>query len=166
MKQDVMQTERYLHSYTALEECLRSDLDQTNMSYREIATAVNWSHTQIWSFHKGRCKLQFDVLSRLALLFKRHYVITNVTGRGQRPDSNVIALSESVKEAITESMKHGISYRKIGRITNISHEWIRCFHTKNSRMDPRKIIAIADYLRVYYELNNEKELKRKNILSP
>lgn len=160
MKQETNNVQESIQSYEALEECLRLDMDQTMLSYREISAAVKWSHTQIWSFHKSRCRLQFEVLGRLAVLFNRHYIITNVSGRGQHPVRDISDLSEVVKTAISESMQHGISYRKIGRITNISHEWIRCFHAKNSKMDARKVLSIADYLRVYYELNNEKELKR------
>lgn len=161
MRQSVNSLDHCIHSYDALEQDIRKDLDSTMLSYREISAIVGWSHTQVWSFHKQGCKLQFEVLERLALLFERQFLLTNVTARGQNPSVSVEQLVEQVRLSVTEALKHGISYRKIGRITNISHEWVRCFHVKEASIDVRKLIAIADYLGVHYELSNEKELGRQ-----
>jgi len=161
MKQNIKRLEECIETYEGLEKSIREDMGQTSLSYREVAAIVGWSHTQIWSFHKQNCKLQFEVLDRLALLFCRPYLFTNVTGRGQSPVYTIEDLIQKTREAIGESMSHGISYRKIGRITNISHEWVRCFHAKEATIDVRKLVAIADYLGVYYELSNEKALRRQ-----
>jgi len=161
MKQTIADLGQCIHTYEQLENSIREDMNATTLSYREIAAIVSGSHTQIWSFKKNKCRLQFELLDSLATLFRRPYVLTNVTGRAQKPHTDVESLSRETRAAIRESIKHGISYRKISRITGISHEWIRCFHIKNASIEVRKIIAIADYLGVYYELSNEKTLKRQ-----
>lgn len=161
MKQNIESIEHCIDTYENLEKSIREDMSQTTLSYREVAAIVGWSHTQIWSFHKQNCKLQFEVLDRLALLFCRPYLFSNVTGRGQQPVYSIEDLIHKTRTAIGESMNHGISYRKIGRITKISHEWVRCFHAKEATIDVRKLISIADYLGVYYELSNEKSLRRQ-----
>lgn len=163
MKQSIEILEQILNTYGSLEDCIREDLSQTMLSYREVAAIVGWSHTQIWSFHKQSCRLQFEVLDRLSVLFHRPYLFTNVSTRGQNPVTSIDELVQSSRLAIGESLEHGISYRKIGRITSISHEWVRCFHAKDASIDVRKLISIADYLGVPYELSNEKALKRQTI---
>ena len=154
MKQRRVPTEKCSYSYEELEDNLRIRLSENSLSYREIASIVGWSHTQLWSFHKQNCKLQFDVLERLATLYKEPYVLTNVTGRGQNPSTSVEALVGNVRAALDEATSHGISYRKIASVTRISHEWVRCFHVKKSTMEVRKVMAIANYLGVPYELSN------------
>lgn len=161
MKQETESIEDCISTYENLEAAIRDDMSHTKLSYREVAAIVGWSHTQIWSFHKQNCKLQFEVLDRLALLFCRPYFFTNVSSRGQHPVHSIEELIQATRDAVGESLQHGISYRKIGRITKISHEWVRCFHAKEATIDVRKLLSIADYLGVYYELSNEKALKRQ-----
>lgn len=163
MKQNIESLEHCIDTYESLERSICEDMSQTSLSYREVAAIVGWSHTQIWSFHKQNCKLQFEVLDRLALLFSRPYLFTNVTGRGQKPVYTIDDLIRKTRQAIGENMHHGISYRKIGRITGISHEWVRCFHSKEATIDVRKLLSIANYLGVHYELSNEKALRRQKI---
>lgn len=164
MKDSITQLDYCLHSYDQLEKAIRADLDSTALSYREISAIVGWNHTQIWAFHKQDCKLQFEVLERLSTLFNRPFLICNrPSSRGEEISLTVEALAESTRDAISNTLQHGISYRKIGRAAGISHEWVRCFHIKDASIDVRKLIAIADYLNVAYELSNEKDLKRSPV---
>lgn len=161
MKDSVTKLDYCLHSYDQLEKAIRADLESTTLSYREISAIVGWNHTQIWAFHKQDCKLQFEVLERLSTLFNRPFLISNrPSSRGEETSFTVEALAEATRDAISKTLQHGISYRKVGRAAGISHEWVRCFHIKDASIDVRKLIAIADYLNVAYELSNEKDLRR------
>lgn len=151
------------HSYEELEAAIREQLTHTRLSYREIAAIVGWSHTQLWSFHKQNCKLQFEVLDRLALLFKEPYLLTHyITDTTVPIYRSVDEIVVAVREALTKATTEGISYRKIGDKTNISHEWVRCFHVKEATIEVRKLLLLASFVEVPYELSNANSLARKS----
>ena len=153
----------YADSYEKLEAVIRKHLSRTRLSYREVAAIVGWSHTQLWSFHKQHCKLQFDVLNRLALLFREPYFLTNSPRDTDIKTSfNVEDLIIAVRETLDTVMSAGISYRKIGEKTGISHEWVRCFHVKQAKIEVRKLLLLADYIGVPYDLNNADSLAQKS----
>lgn len=142
-------------SYEDLEAAIRKHLTRTKLSYRDIAASISWSHTHIWSFHKQRCKLQFDVLDRLALLFNEPYLLRNATSsNGLELNTNIEDLILALRKALDIATGDGISYRKIGENTEISHEWVRCFHIKEAKIEVRKLLSLADYIGVPYELSN------------
>lgn len=152
----------YADSYEKLESAIRKHLTSTRLSYREVAAIVGWSHTQLWSFHKQNCKLQFDVLDRLALLFKEPYMLANPPkGTDIESSLNVEDLVARVRETLSTAISAGISYRKIGENTGISHEWVRCFHVKEAKIEARKLLLLADYIGVPYELSNSESLAKK-----
>ena len=146
-------------SYEKLEAAIRRHFTSSRLSYREVAAIVGWSHTQLWSFHKQHCKLQFEVLDRLALLFKEPYLLSN---RSETSDietcMNVEEIVAAVRTSLTKAASEGISYRKIGEKTGISHEWVRCFHVKEATIEVRKLLLLADYVDVPYELSNANNL--------
>ena len=152
----------YADSYEKLEAIIRKHLSRTRLSYREVAAIVGSSHTQLWSFHKQHCKLQFDVLDRLALLFREPYLLTNSSPSTDTETCfGVEDLIASVRETLDVVTAAGISYRKIGEKTGISHEWVRCFHVKQAKIEVRKLLLLADYIGVPYELNNADSLAQK-----
>jgi len=149
-------------SYEKLEAILRKQLTLTKLSYREIASVVGWSHTQLWSFHKQHCRLQFDILNRLALLFREPYLLANSPCTTDFETCfNVDDLVSAVREALNIAANTGVSYRKIGQNTGISHEWVRCFHVKEAKIEVRKLLLLADYIGVPYELSNSDALAQK-----
>ena len=148
-------------SYEKLEHVIRKHFTLTRLSYREIAAIVGWSHTQLWSFHKQHCKLQFEVLDRLATLFNEAYLLSNTTDDEKETCFTVEDLVQSVRDTLDVVTTDGISYRKIGEKTGISHEWVRCFHVKKATIEVRKLLLLANYIGVPYELNNEQSLANK-----
>lgn len=150
-------------SYERLEYVIRKHFTLTRLSYREIAAIVGWSHTQLWSFHKQHCKLQFEVLDRLALLFNEPYLLAKqVPGSDLEPCLSVEEIIAAVRDTLQKATSEGISYRKLGEKTGISHEWVRCFHVKEATIEVRKLLLLANYLDVPYELSNAEGLSRKS----
>lgn len=149
------------NSYEQLEAVIRKHFTATRLSYREVAAVVGWSHTQLWSFHKQNCKLQFEVLDRLALLFNEPYLLTNSSSHSrnaQQTHTSVEEIVHAVRTSLDEAATSGISYRKIGKKTGISHEWVRCFHVKKATIEVRKLLSLANFLGIAYELSNAKAL--------
>lgn len=150
------------HSYERLEFVIRKHFTTTRLSYREIAAIVGWSHTQLWSFHKQHCKLQFEVLDRLAVLFREPYLLSNtVANSSLGPCLSVEELVTAVRNTLSDVTADGISYRKIGNKTGISHEWVRCFHIKEATIEVRKLLSLANYIGVPYELSNADSLAQQ-----
>lgn len=149
-------------SYEKLEYVIRRHFTLTRLSYREIAAIVGWSHTQLWSFHKQHCKLQFEVLDRLALLFNEPYLLSNAAPESDLETSSSIEdIILAVRTALNKATSEGISYRKIGEKTGISHEWVRCFHVKEATIEVRKLLLLASFIGVPYELSNANSLANK-----
>ena len=142
-------------SYEKIESVIRCRLTASNLKYRELAAEIGVSHSKIWMFHKQDSKLQFSALDKLALKFDVPYYLSNrPRGIYVSKSSTIEGLAQEVRQAIDEASATNISYRKIGDATGISHEWVRCFHVKKNSIDARKLLSLADYLDVPYELCN------------
>ena len=145
----------FSESCASLEAVLREQLDLTELSYRTIAADIGWSHTQLWLFHKQECKLQFDMLSSLANFFDMPYQIqfipSTYSGDICRSMGELPAMTRA---ALSDAVEQGVSYRKVGQRTGISHEWIRCFHVKEANIEARKLMMLAEHLSVAYEFSN------------
>ena len=148
-------------SCASLEVVLREQLDATQLSYRTIATDIGWSHTQLWLFHKQKCKLQFDMLSNLANFFDVPYQIQFVPSAHSGDICRSIdELPTVTRAALSDAIQQGVSYRKIGQRTGVSHEWIRCFHVKEANIEARKLMMLAEHLSVAYEFSNVESFER------
>ena len=142
-------------SYEKLELKVRDCLTITEMNYRQIAAELGIIHTKLWLFHKQNSKLQFNLLDQLAHIFNVPYYLSN---RSEEYDdlraNSVDTLNHDVRLALDKTIEAGVGYRKIGEATGISHEWIRCFHVKKAIIDAKKVLSIADFLDVPYEICN------------
>ena len=143
-----------LFTYETLEMALRVELSTTTLSYRQIAQKIGFNHPQIWSFHKQNARLSYETLKELSILFERPFLLTNTDDPSQKTFDNVDLLARATRRAMTSYMDEGISYRKLSSCLRISHEWLRCFHTKNANIEVLKLMKIADFLEVYYALGN------------
>lgn len=149
-------------SYDKLESTLRQRLTDSASKYREVAAEIGIGHSKLWLFHKQNCKLRFVHLDKLALMFDVPYYLANIAKNSDLPKASTVdALDRDVREAVGKASDANISYRAIGEAAGISHEWVRCFHIKNSTIDTRKLLSLADYLGVPFELCNADKLLNK-----